>query len=92
MLLEDIAKIDKKEDFQTLYYILIDMLRCVYTLETGKVPTKSRAMEHCRNLVGRELYENFKAFRQGKIEEFTVEKSVSNRIASYSLSEKNMTR
>lgn len=92
MLLEDIAEIGKKEDFQTLYYILIDMLRCIYTLETGKLPTKSRAIEHCRNLVGRELYENIKAFRGGKIEEFTIEKSDLNRIAAYSLSKKNMTR
>jgi len=92
MLLEDIAEIDKKEDFQTLYYILIDMLRCIYTLGTGRLPTKSRAVEHCRNLVGSELYENIKAFREGKIEEFTIEKSDLNGIAAYGLSMKNMTR
>jgi hypothetical protein len=91
MLLEDIDEIDKKEDFQTLYYILIDMLRCIYTLETGKLPTKSKAIEHCKNLVGKSLYENVKAFREGKIEEFKMEKSDLNRIASYGLSKKNMT-
>jgi hypothetical protein len=88
MLLEDIAEIDKKDDFQTLYYILIDMLRCIYTLETGKLPTKPRAIEYCRNLVGRDLYENIKALREGKIDEFPIEKSDLNRIASYGISKR----
>jgi predicted nucleotidyltransferase len=92
MLLEDLHEIDEKEDFQTLYEILIDMLRCIYTLETGELPTKSKAIEHCRHLIGKNLYENIKAFREGKIDEFLVEKSDLNRVASYSLSRKNMTR
>jgi predicted nucleotidyltransferase len=91
MLLEDTVETDKKEDFRTLYYILIDMLRCIYTLETGRIPTKSRAIEHCKNLVGNSLYENIKAFRAGKIKEFSMKKSDLNRIASYGLSKKNMT-
>jgi predicted nucleotidyltransferase len=90
MLLEDIHEIDNKGDFQTLYFILIDMLRCIYTLETGRLPTKSRAIEHCRHLVKKSLYENIKAFRKGRIEEFTVEKSDLNMIASYALSKKNV--
>ena len=85
MLLEDINEIDKKEDFQTLYYILIDMLRCIYTLETGKLPTKSKAIEYCRNLVGKDLYENIKALREGKIDEFPIEESDLNKIASYGI-------
>jgi hypothetical protein len=92
MLLEDIEEIGEKEDFQTLYYILIDMLRCIYTLETGELPTKSRAIEYCRNLVGRDLYENIKALRGGKIDEFLIEKSDLSRIASYGLSKKNVAR
>jgi predicted nucleotidyltransferase len=88
MLLEDIAEIDTKEDFQTLYYILIDMLRCIYTLETGKLPTKPRAIEYCRNLVGRDLYENIKALRDGRIDEFRIEKSNMKRIAAYGISKK----
>lgn len=88
MLLEDIAEIDTKEDFQTLYYILIDMRRCIYTLETGKLPTKPRAIEYCRSLVGRDLYENIKALRDGRIDEFRIEKSNLKRIASYGISKK----
>jgi len=91
MLLEDTEEISKKEDSQTLYYILIDMLRCIYTLETGKLPTKSKAIEHCKNLVGKSLYENIIAFREGKTEEFPIEKSDLDRISSYGLSKKNMT-
>jgi hypothetical protein len=88
MLLEDMEEIDEKEDFQTLYYILIDMLRCIYTLETGRLPTKPRAIEYCRNLVGRDLYENIEALHEGKIDEFLIEKSDLNRIASYGISKR----
>jgi hypothetical protein len=91
MLLEDAEEIGKKEDFQSLYYVLIDMLRCIYTLETGELPTKSRALEYCMDLAGRGLYENVKAFREGRIEEFRIEKSDLDRIACYGLSRKNMT-
>jgi len=91
MLLEDVEDMGKKEDLKTLYCILIDMLRCIYTLETGELPTKSRALEYCRDLAGRGLYENVKAFREGRIEEFRIEKSDLDRIACYGLSRKNMT-
>ena len=86
MLLEDIGEIDEKEDFQTLYDILVDMLRCIYTLETGKLPTKPRAIRHCKNLIGRSLYEDVKAFREGKVDKFRIKKSDLKRIASYGLS------
>jgi hypothetical protein len=92
MLLEDMQEIDKKEDFQTLYYILIDMLRCIYTLETGKLPTKPKAIEHCKKLVGRNLYENIKALREGKTDQFPIEKSDLNRIASYGISKRRKWR
>lgn len=88
MLLEDVDEIDKKEDFQTLYYILIDMLRCIYTLETGKLPTKPRAIEYCRNLVGTDLYEKIKALREGKTDRFPIEKRDLNKIASYGISKR----
>jgi len=86
MLIEDMKEIDKNEDFQTLFFILVDMLRCIYTLETGKLPTKTRAIEHCSNLVGKDLYKNIKALREEKIDEFPIEKSCLSKIASYGLS------
>jgi hypothetical protein len=92
MLLEDAREINQKEDFQTLCYILIDMLRCIYTLDTGRLPTKSKAIEHCENLLGKSLYENIKTFREGRIEEFKIVKNDLDRIASYGLSKKNTGR
>ena len=92
MLLEDMQEIDKKEDFPALYYILIDMLRCIYTLETGKLPTKSKAIEHCKNLIGKDQYKNIKSFREGKFNEFLINKSDLRKIASYVLSKKHRTR
>jgi hypothetical protein len=91
MLLEDFEELDKKEDFQTLYDLLVDMLRCIYTLETGRLPTKPRAIEHCGNLIGRDLYENIKALRKGEIEQFRIDKNSLKRIAAYGLSKKNVT-
>jgi predicted nucleotidyltransferase len=88
MLLEDIEEVDKKEDVQTLYSILVDMLRCIYTLETGKLPTKSRAIEHCKDLVGKRLYHNIKAFRVGKINEFRIDKNNLKKIAEYGISKR----
>lgn len=89
MLLEDMEEIDKKEAFQTLYSILVDMLRCIYTLETGKLPTKPRAIEYCKDLIGQYLYQNIKAFRDGKIDEFKIDKSNLKKIATYGMSKAN---
>jgi len=89
MLVEDVAEIDRKEDFQTLCEILIDVLRCIYTLETGKLPTKPRAIEYCRGIVGKNLYRNIKAFRSGRIEEFKIDKNKLKKIAAYGMTQKD---
>jgi predicted nucleotidyltransferase len=89
MLLENLEEIDKKEDFEALYYILIDMLRCIYTLETGKLPTKPRAIEYCSDLVGKNLYLNIKAFRDGKIDEFRIDKGNLKKLAAYGMSKRD---
>lgn len=86
MLIEDADEIDKKQDFQTLYGILIDMLRCIYTLETKKLPTKPRAIERCRRLLGRALYKNIKALQNGNVKEFAIDKTKLKLIAAYGLS------
>ena len=86
MLIEDADEIDKKQDFQALYDILIDMLRCIYTLETKKLPTKPRAIEHCRRLLGRALHKNIKALQNGNVKEFAIDKTKLKLIAAYGLS------
>ncbi len=89
MLVEDVAEADRKEDFQTLYEILIDILRCIYTLETGKLPTKPRAIEYCRDVVGKNLYRNIKAFRSGKIDQFRIDKDKLKKITAYGMAQKD---
>ena len=89
MLIEDADEIDKKQDFQTLYDILIDMLRCIYTLETKKLPTKPKATEHYRRLLGRALYKNIKALQNGNAKEFAIDKTKLKLIAAYGLSLKD---
>jgi ubiquinone/menaquinone biosynthesis C-methylase UbiE len=89
MLLEDMEEIDKKEAFQTLYSILIDILRCIYTLKTRELPTKPRAIEYCKDLIGKYLYQNIKAFRDGEIDEFKIDKSNLKKLATYGMPKPN---
>lgn len=89
MLLEDMAEIDRKEDFQSLYDILVDVLRCIYTLETGKLPTKPRAIEYCSDLTGKNLYLDIKTFRDGRIDEFRIDKNILRKIAAYGMSKRD---
>ena len=91
MLVEDVDEIDKKQGFQATYDILIDMLRCVYTLETKKLPTKPRAIAHCRRLLGRSLYHNIKALQNGNVKEFAIDKTKLRIIAAYGLSLRDRT-
>ena len=86
MLVEDADEIDKKQDFETLYYILIDMLRCIYALETRKLPTKPRAIEYCRKLLGKSLYQEIKEFQNGSLKEFAIDKNKLKLVAAYGLS------
>jgi streptomycin 3"-adenylyltransferase len=88
MLLEDLEEIERKKDFKTLYDNLIDILRCIYTLETGKLPTKPRAVEHCRNLIGKDLYENIKSLQNGKIDKFDIDQKTLKRIAAHEISKR----
>jgi hypothetical protein len=86
MLIEDADETDKKNDFETLYYILIDMLRCIYTLETKTLPTKPKAVEHCRQLLGKRLYQKIWEFQNGSLKEFQIGKSRLKLVAAYGLS------
>lgn len=91
MLLEDADEIDREEGFQELYYILIDILRCIYTLETGELPTKPIAVAYCGDLLGKDLRGNIRAKQDGKIDEFRIDKNKLKSIAAYGLSLKKET-
>jgi hypothetical protein len=86
ILREATEEIDKKEDFHALYDVLINVLRCIYTLETKKLPTKPKAIEYCKDLLGRDLYGKVKAVQDGKVEKFRVNKRKLKSIAAYGLS------
>ena len=92
MLIEDADEIDKKNDFETLYYVLIDMLRCIYTLETKTLPTKPKAVEHCRQLLGKELCQKIKKTQNGSLKEFKIDKNRLKLVATYGLSLLNSAR
>jgi hypothetical protein len=62
------------------------MLRCIYTLETKTLPTKPKAIEYCRELVGKRLYQKIKEVQNGSLEEFQISKSRLKLIAAYGLS------
>lgn len=86
MLIEDADEIEKKQDFETLCYILIDMLRCIYTMKIKKLPTKPSAVEYCKRLLGKGLYQEIKAFQDGGLKEFAIDKRKLRFIAAYGLS------
>lgn len=89
MLREATEEIDKKEGFHALYDVLVNVLRCIYTLETKKLPTKPIAIEYCKDLLGKDLYGKVKAVQDGKIGKFSIDKEELKAIAAYGLSLKN---
>ncbi len=67
MIIEDEEELDMVSDFKTLYSILINILRCIYTLKMKRLPTKTEAIEYGKELIGKRLYNNIKKFEKGKI-------------------------
>jgi predicted nucleotidyltransferase len=89
MLREATAETDEKEDFHALYDVLVNVLRCIYTLETKKLPTKPMAIEYCKDLLGRDLHGKVRALQDGKIKEFRIDRRKLKSIVAYGLSIKN---
>ena len=88
MLVEDKEEIDKVNDFETLYYLLINSLRCIYALETGNLPIKRTAVEHSKKLLDEGLYQDITQFMDGG-KKFKIDKAVLKRIMDYGLSRDN---
>lgn len=86
MLVEDRPVIDTSKDFQTLYYILINSLRCIYTIQTMKLPTKQEAVEHNRTLIGDDLYQRIMDYMNNKLSEFEIDKNKLKSIIDYGIS------
>ena len=74
MIIEDKEELDKAGYFKTLYSILINILRCIYTLKMKRLPTKTEAIEYGKELIGKRVYNNIKKFEKGEITEFKINK------------------
>jgi len=75
MLKEDKVELTLIDDFPNLYDILINTFRCIYGIQTGKVPTKLLAIEYCKDSVDPELYSNIIHFRKDRTSKFKIDKS-----------------
>ena len=72
MLQEDREEAKTEQDFNKKLYLLINSLRCIYTLRTGKLPTKQGSVEAGKNLLTPSLYDQLQAYFCGNLEEFNI--------------------
>lgn len=75
MLIGDKVEAVSTDDFHELYDILINTLRCIYGVQTKKLPTKAIAIEYSKEKLGEELYTNIINFRAGNNTEFPIDKN-----------------
>lgn len=76
MLCEDKEEAKTAEDFEKKLYLLINSLRCLFTLRTGTLPTKKDALEAGRSLIDEKLYQNLRVSLSGKTEAFEISSEV----------------
>ena len=69
-----------------LYYILINSLRCIYTLKTDDLPIKPVAIESNKELLGQDLYEKIRQYQSGKTKQFEINPDVLEDIVDYGIS------
>lgn len=86
MLMEDSEQLTTAPDFETVVSLLIDSLRCIYTLRTGLLPTKQVAIAFNRDLLSDDLYTRLTGFQQGVLLPFAVPRSEVRAIMDYGLS------
>ena len=85
MLFEDKGEIDTAENFHERYYLLINALRCIYVLRTGKLPTKITAVENARDILGNELFCAVTSYQKDKSKVFEISDAVLKKIYSRGL-------
>lgn len=85
MLREDGAKIDSVTDFKSLYHLLINILRSIYTLQTNQLPSKLSAIEHSKSLLGDKFYGEIKLYIEHKIFEFSINKEKLRGLVKFGL-------
>lgn len=92
ILMEDSEELASATDFKKVVYLLIDSLRCIYTLRTGQLPTKQIAIAFNRDLLSSGLYTNLTKFQQGLLPHFEVPKVEVRAILDYGLSLKHSSK
>ncbi len=65
MLLEDREELETAPKEEEVLNLLLNSLRCIYTLRTGRLPTKSAALAGSRDLLSDALRINLTNFLQG---------------------------
>lgn len=85
MLREDHQEFAMTSDFARRAYLLIDSLRCIYALRTGRLPTKASAIEANRDLLSESLYRELTAYQQGALSCFDIPEAVVQTICQYGL-------
>jgi predicted nucleotidyltransferase len=86
MLLEDREELEAAPPVETVLSLLMNSLRCIYTLRTGLLPTKSAAVAFNRDLLSDDLSTHLTKFQQGLVPAVMLPHSEVRAIIEYGLS------
>lgn len=89
MLQEDLEEVETANNFKDRLYLLVNALRSIYSLRTGKLPTKISAVESAENILGGTLKENIIEYWKDKSKEFDISKEKLQEVYKYGLSLKS---
>jgi len=92
ILVEHKKLLDKGEtlSFQERFYLLVDVLRSIYALETGELATKNSALEYKKDLLGLDLFTKITTFLKKGSAEFEIPLSKLREIYEYGFSLKKV--
>lgn len=84
MLIEDNEE-KHTDQSEVRFYLLINALRSIYALETGKLPTKLVAVHYNKNLLGLDLYAKIIGFISGQVATLEVPQDKLDAIFNHGL-------
>ncbi len=85
MLQEDSEELATATDTQAVAHLLIDSLRCIYTLRTGQLPTKQKAVAFNRDLLSERLFTTLTEFLEGRLPQTPISQAEVPSILAYGL-------
>lgn len=86
MLLEGREELETAPAVETVLSLLLNSLRCIYTLRTGLLPTKAAVVAFNRDLLSDDLTTQLTAFQQGRAIAGDVARAEVRAIMEYGLS------